>query len=157
MSKQTIQLGTAPTGVGGDTPRSAFQKAQSNFDELYARDAQLGTAANANIGTAAGNVMPVGAGGWLGASVIDTSANNQRATGLYSFYNSAALPHSLVQMFSSDWGQDSRNQCQLIMGVATSRLWYRTITKDQLGYSAPVEFYSTGNTTRAADGTLKAI
>lgn len=36
MSKQTIQLGTAPTGVGGDTPRSAFTKAQSNFDELYA-------------------------------------------------------------------------------------------------------------------------
>ena len=36
MSKQTIQLGTAPTGVGGDTPRSAFTKTQSNFDELYA-------------------------------------------------------------------------------------------------------------------------
>lgn len=36
MSKQTINLGTAPTGVGGDTPRSAFTKAQSNFDELYA-------------------------------------------------------------------------------------------------------------------------
>lgn len=36
MSKQTINLGTAPTGVGGDTPRSAFTKAMSNFDELYA-------------------------------------------------------------------------------------------------------------------------
>jgi hypothetical protein len=35
MPKQTITLGTAPTGVGGDTPRSAFSKAQSNFDELY--------------------------------------------------------------------------------------------------------------------------
>ncbi|MBC3375812.1 hypothetical protein HU762_17820 [Pseudomonas sp. SWRI92] len=35
MSKQTILLGTPPTGVGGDTPRSAFTKAQSNFDELY--------------------------------------------------------------------------------------------------------------------------
>lgn len=39
MAKQTINLGTAPTGVGGDTPRSAFTKAQSNFDELYAADA----------------------------------------------------------------------------------------------------------------------
>ena len=38
MAKQTILLGTAPTGVGGDTPRSAFSKAQSNFDELYAAD-----------------------------------------------------------------------------------------------------------------------
>ncbi|MGF6669114.1 hypothetical protein ABIA53_002784 [Pseudomonas monsensis] len=36
MAKQTINLGTAPTGVGGDTPRSAFTKAQSNIDELYA-------------------------------------------------------------------------------------------------------------------------
>ena len=36
MSKQTINLGTAPTGVGGDTPRSAFTKAQSNMDEIYA-------------------------------------------------------------------------------------------------------------------------
>lgn len=35
MSKQVISLGTAPTGVGGDTPRSAFLKAQANFDELY--------------------------------------------------------------------------------------------------------------------------
>jgi hypothetical protein len=35
MAKQTITLGTAPTGVGGDTPRSAFTKTQSNFDELY--------------------------------------------------------------------------------------------------------------------------
>ncbi|CAI8712712.1 pyocin knob domain-containing protein [Pseudomonas sp. IT-P291] len=37
MAKQTIALGTAPTGVGGDTPRSAFTKIQANFDELYAK------------------------------------------------------------------------------------------------------------------------
>lgn len=36
MSKQTITLGSAPTGVGGDTPRSAFTKTQSNIDEIYA-------------------------------------------------------------------------------------------------------------------------
>jgi hypothetical protein len=36
MSKQTINLGTVPTGAGGDTPRSAFTKTQSNIDELYA-------------------------------------------------------------------------------------------------------------------------
>jgi hypothetical protein len=35
MSKQTINLGTAPTGAGGDTPRSAFTKMQANFDEVY--------------------------------------------------------------------------------------------------------------------------
>lgn len=36
MTKQVIQLGTPPTGVGGDTPRSANMKINGNFDELYA-------------------------------------------------------------------------------------------------------------------------
>jgi hypothetical protein len=40
MAKQTINLGTAPTGTGGDTPRSAFQKVNENFDELYIGDAE---------------------------------------------------------------------------------------------------------------------
>ncbi|WP_324727123.1 tail fiber domain-containing protein [Pseudomonas chlororaphis] len=35
MSKQTVSLGTAPSGVGGDTPRSANIKINGNFDELY--------------------------------------------------------------------------------------------------------------------------
>lgn len=39
MAKQTINLGTAPTGAGGDTNRAAFVKAQANFDELYATGA----------------------------------------------------------------------------------------------------------------------
>ncbi|WP_458718333.1 hypothetical protein [Pseudomonas gregormendelii] len=38
MAKQTIALGTAPSGVGGDTPRSANVKVNANFDELYAAD-----------------------------------------------------------------------------------------------------------------------
>ncbi|WP_256577298.1 hypothetical protein [Pseudomonas sp. Irchel s3f19] len=35
MAKQTINLGTAPTGAGGDDRRSAWVKAIANFDELY--------------------------------------------------------------------------------------------------------------------------
>lgn len=66
MAKQTISLGTAPTGAGGDTPRSAFTKVQANFDELYSAfggntlpavpvskggtGATTGTAALANLG-----------------------------------------------------------------------------------------------------------
>ncbi|RAU43417.1 MULTISPECIES: hypothetical protein [unclassified Pseudomonas] len=34
MAVQTINLGTPPTGVGGDTPRSAFIKINANFAEL---------------------------------------------------------------------------------------------------------------------------
>lgn len=36
MAKQSISLGTAPTGAGGDDSRSAMVKINSNFDELYA-------------------------------------------------------------------------------------------------------------------------
>ncbi|WP_277590515.1 hypothetical protein [Pseudomonas chlororaphis] len=35
MSKQVINLGVIPTGVGGDTPRSANTKVNDNFAELY--------------------------------------------------------------------------------------------------------------------------
>lgn len=35
MAKQTINLGTAPTGAGGDDRRSAWVKAIANFNELY--------------------------------------------------------------------------------------------------------------------------
>ena len=35
MAKQVINLGTAPTGVGGDTFRSTGTKSNNNFDELY--------------------------------------------------------------------------------------------------------------------------
>ena len=37
MTKQTINLGTAPAGSDGDTTRSGFTKVNSNFDEIYAR------------------------------------------------------------------------------------------------------------------------
>ncbi|MGY5394566.1 phage tail fiber protein [Acinetobacter sp. NigerLNRRAM0016] len=36
MTKQTVSLGTAPTGAGGDTFRSAASKLQANDNELYA-------------------------------------------------------------------------------------------------------------------------
>jgi hypothetical protein len=35
MARQNIELGTAPSGVGGDTPRSANIKINANFSELY--------------------------------------------------------------------------------------------------------------------------
>src|SRR5687768_5791224 len=34
-AKQTISLGTAPDGTGGDNARQAFTKVNSNFTELY--------------------------------------------------------------------------------------------------------------------------
>lgn len=145
MARQEINLGTAPTGAGGDTTRSTGVKINQMTTELYAGIPLTGRA------------MPVGAGGWMGPSLVGGNTNNALVPGFWGFNNSPVMPYPLLQMLSSDWGQDPRNQCQLMMAVGASRLFYRTISKDQTAYSAPVEFYSTGNTTRAADGTLKAI
>ena len=35
MAKQTINIGTAPNDSTGDPLRTAFQKINSNFDEIY--------------------------------------------------------------------------------------------------------------------------
>lgn len=60
MAKQTIALGTAPTGVGGDTPRSAFTKTNANFDEIYSlfyqKSTILGTVSQAS-GTPTGAII----------------------------------------------------------------------------------------------------
>lgn len=62
MSKQSINLGTAPTGVGGDTHRSAFTKAQSNFDEIYVA---LGASGNPSTLPAS---LPIAQGGTGGST-----------------------------------------------------------------------------------------
>ena len=39
MAKQTINLGTSPNKGDGDPLRTAFDKVNDNFDELYTADA----------------------------------------------------------------------------------------------------------------------
>lgn len=56
MAKQSVNLGTAPTGVGGDTFRSAASKLQENDNEVYA---QLGADAEGNLP----NALPITKGG----------------------------------------------------------------------------------------------
>ncbi len=62
MTIQTVNLGTAPTGAGGDTFRSTGAKMNENFTNNT-------HAASRYVGTAAGNVMEVGAFG-LGENAV---------------------------------------------------------------------------------------
>lgn len=41
MAKQTINIGTSPNDATGDPLRTAFDKANDNFDELYDKDTSL--------------------------------------------------------------------------------------------------------------------
>ncbi|OTL15685.1 hypothetical protein B9X80_04475, partial [Acinetobacter nosocomialis] len=61
MTIQTINLGSAPTGAGGDTFRSTGAKINENFTNSD-------HAASRYVGSAAGNLMEVGAYGLGGLS-----------------------------------------------------------------------------------------
>ena len=68
MAKQTINLGTAPTGAGGDTFRSGSAKLQANDDEIYS---QLG----ANTQGVLPGALPVNKGG-TGATTAAAARTN---------------------------------------------------------------------------------
>ena len=141
----TVALTVAQGGTGGDS--AATGRAGLG----------LGSAAITNVGTAAGNVMPVGAGGWLGPSIIgDGNANNAKTTGLYGLSNALNAPFTAVQLFTSDWGVDTRWQAQLALGVSQNKAYFRSILKDQSSTTTWAEFYHTSNTTRGSGGALSA-
>lgn len=58
MSRQEIDLGTRPSGVGGDTPRSANFKINAMTQELYSRMDALGSAASGILTTSADDHTP---------------------------------------------------------------------------------------------------
>lgn len=88
MAIQRINLGTAPSGTGGDTNRSAFTKIDGNF-------ADTTNAASRLVGTATGNVMEVGAFG-LGAVNLEQNTGSDfnvlTKTGFYTISNSLNGP-----------------------------------------------------------------
>lgn len=160
MARQEINLGTAPTGAGGDTTRTTGIKINSMTQELYARNSQLGTASNANIGINPGNVMGVGAFGlgpretvgkiyesmnvWETGFGVITETTQFKPPGLnYGTLLNLAFPGS---------------------SFLGTQLWMSTLGSGVIGFRSGDysntsfnTIYHTGNTTRAADGTLKAI
>lgn len=99
MAIQRINLGTAPSGTGGDTNRSAFTKIDGNF-------ADSTNAASRLVGTADGNVMEVGAFGYgstnlhaSGATVTSLDDLLLEPNGIYTTANpgwsTKNVPHSI--------------------------------------------------------------
>jgi hypothetical protein len=86
MAKQTLNLGTSPTGAGGDTPRSAFTKIEANFTDLYALwgGAALPSGLPINKGgtgattaAAAATALGLGTGNWPTFAALTTTADIQ--------------------------------------------------------------------------------
>lgn len=68
MAIQTVNLGTAPTGAGGDTFRSGSAKLQANDDEIYA---QLGATSQGVLPA----TLPINKGGTGAASTSEARTN----------------------------------------------------------------------------------
>ncbi|AXJ90014.1 hypothetical protein DKP84_06160 [Acinetobacter pittii] len=83
MTYQTVNLGTAPTGAGGDTFRSTGAKINENFTNPS-------HAASRYVGSNAGNLMEVGFCG-LGVNQAGTPAIESQKTLNNGFYGANAL------------------------------------------------------------------
>lgn len=98
MAKQDINLGTPPTGVGGDTNRSANVKINANLTELYKA---MGGSLNGGNGSVLPDALPVSKGGTGAATAaaartnlglgdaatrsVGTSAGNVMQVGAFGF------------------------------------------------------------------------
>lgn len=162
---EDVQLGTAPTGVGGDVPRTAFGKITSNFNKVKALFADSSNAASRKVGTGTGDVMQVGAGGWM-ASSLNQEGDPDKTTipvSAFALYNSASYTGSKpANAIINDWFAVQR----YITGTSRmAEIWFsarygNTAYVRTLGDSGEwrelMELLHTGNTTTDSNGFIKA-
>ena len=127
----------------------------------------LGTASTATVGTAAGNLMPIQAGAWnapaaLGIPLVSELFNlngKSLEIGQYGLINGAYTPGAQSAYGIALALKGSANEWRHILQFTTDGDVYDlSITNPSQGGAWRVaKFYTTRNTTRAADGTLKAI
>ncbi|MBJ2254455.1 hypothetical protein JFT59_25000, partial [Pseudomonas sp. MF6784] len=131
-------------GTGGSTPA------------LARAGLQLGTAATANMGTDPGNAMPVGAFG-LGTRANAHTVTMNRLTTDFSIIQPSTQykPVNYGTLINIGYPSSSNLGSQLWMGVSPGGvIGFRSGDYTDAAFNI---IYHTGNTTRAADGTLKAI
>lgn len=152
MAIQRINLGTAPSGTGGDTNRSAFTKIDGNF-------ADTTNAASRQVGTAAGNVMEVGAFGIGSTAPITTSTTNPSKGQFFAYLSKESNDTSNAPEFQMGlhlpW-VDNSNSVQILFGLSGSNKfgirWWNAYEKK---FSPYLKVYHAGNTTVDGNGFIK--
>ncbi|HRB84882.1 MAG TPA: hypothetical protein PLW46_11335 [Acinetobacter johnsonii] len=149
MALQTANLGTAPSGAGGDTFRTAATKFNENFSNNEHAASRL-------VGTQAGNVMEVGAFG-IGvheAVYLPLASNSNEGRNASAYLNGVIYRYgddinALTMANSSIW------KSQIGMHPAVGNLLFRQISgAGVFGDWTPV--YSTRNATVDSNGFIKA-
>lgn len=153
MAIQRINLGTAPSGTGGDTNRSAFTKIDGNF-------ADSANAASRLVGTAAGDVMEVGAFGLGGNGrygsanpATGATASDLAKTQMYSFSDTGPVG------YGQGWGWSAGNKVHFILGGFTNTQLYHVVVADRNAETRTVGYHlirTSQNTSVDANGFIKA-
>lgn len=153
MAIQTANLGTPPSGVGGDTFRTAATKFNENFSNNEHAASRL-------VGTQAGNVMEVGAFGLGGRSTTLLESSKYATTGLGLFLtkdvgDTSGAP-DFQMVFTGGW-VDATEAFQLMVGIdGTNQIGYRTWSKSLSQWGSYSKIYHSRNTTVDGNGFIKA-
>ena len=159
MAIQTVKTGVAVNDGTGDDARTAFTKINQNFTDNA-------NAASRLVGTAAGNVMEVGAFGigygWdirgkdysTPSKMIGIGLNFGFATGVQSgipnIYANAIFGHSYHDSSPGYSG------LPFILSISSNEMYLRYSNGSTSGWLPVRKFYSTGNTTVDGNGFIKA-
>lgn len=149
MALQQVNFGSASDGSQGDTARAAFGKINQNFSDTT-------NAASRLVGTAAGQVMEVGAFG-VGSAVQAVSSddlNTYQTAGQRKFTNATAanVPYAEYGYLHVEGVGDVANRVAQTWVSRTNRRFSRTLQAD--GWTAWAEVaMSAGSPTF---GTVKA-
>lgn len=151
MTIQTVNLGSAPTGAGGDTFRSTGAKINENFTNNTHAASRL-------VGTQAGNVMEVGAFG-IGLASAQKSPDGETTLNADLVKNGEVCAWGGVPdvgygagLVIKQNGDYSSAVSRIIFSFIDSRVFYvRTVNSHQI-----FQFLTSANTTIDANGFIKA-
>ncbi|MFH3625762.1 phage tail fiber protein [Acinetobacter nosocomialis] len=151
MTIQTVNLGSAPSGAGGDTFRSTGAKMNENFTNWT-------HAASRYVGTAAGNVMEVGAFG-IGLASAQKSPDGETTLNADLVKNGEVCAWGGVPdvgygagLVIKQSGDSTSVVSRIIFSLIDSRVFYvRTVNSHQI-----FQFLTSANTTVDANGFIKS-
>lgn len=160
MTIQTVNLGSAPTGAGGDTFRSTGAKMNENFTNNT-------HAASRYVGTAAGNVMEVGAFGVGVTTVYDLRTENLThpnqvlgkglRAGIIEGSKVGGVSSYCSAILLSAWHDATASGAQpFILFSDDGHLKSKYSFGDVSGWGETVTYRSSRNTTVDANGFIKA-
>lgn len=149
MAIQTINLGTAPSGAGGDTNRSANVKINANFTDNV-------NAASRLVGTSRGNVMQVGAFG-LGGLSVDSNPDSFLKCGFSHTNGTPTSDFNFLMLITATHSNNGDYCWQLGVGGGESNMRnLKGRVRNNGIWSTSAQIFNSHNATVDSNGFIKA-